>query len=80
MPAAALPHRRAAAIMVDTPRGRRHRRNAFPFTDRRPPDMRGVDQDKVYFECETCGHTFQDDPNQDFQECPQCGSRDTFRT
>lgn len=42
--------------------------------------MRGVDQDKVYFECETCGHTFQDDPNMDFQECPQCGSRDTFRT
>ncbi|MFP4632601.1 MAG: zinc-ribbon domain-containing protein [Halobacteriota archaeon] len=41
--------------------------------------MRRVDQGKVFFECETCGHEFQADPNQDFQDCPQCGSRETRR-
>lgn len=41
--------------------------------------MKGVDQNKVYFECDVCQHTFQDDPFKDFQRCPQCGSEETQR-
>lgn len=40
---------------------------------------RGVDQSKVYFDCNVCRHRFQADPNQDFINCPQCGSDDTSR-
>ncbi|MFB6284705.1 MAG: hypothetical protein ABEK59_12390 [Halobacteria archaeon] len=41
--------------------------------------MRGRDQDKVYFECEVCGHRFQDQPNRDFHNCPQCGETESRR-
>lgn len=41
--------------------------------------MRNVNQNAVYFECEVCGFRFQENPNQDFIECPQCGSEDVMR-
>jgi rubrerythrin len=48
--------------------------------DSKPKSARGVNQNAVYFECEVCGHRFQDDPNKDFQMCPQCGEEeDTAR-
>lgn len=40
---------------------------------------RGVDQSKVYYDCNVCQYRFQENPNQDFIECPQCGSDDTMR-
>ncbi|MDY6775817.1 zinc-ribbon domain-containing protein [Halorutilales archaeon Cl-col2-1] len=40
--------------------------------------MRRVDQDKVYFECQVCGHRFQANPNK-LVKCPQCGSEDVER-
>jgi len=44
-----------------------------------PRGARGVNQNAVYFECDVCGHRFQDEPNKDFQTCPQCGEDDTMR-
>lgn len=44
-----------------------------------PKGARNVDQSKVFFECNKCSFGFQEDPNQDFIECPQCGSDDTMR-
>jgi len=46
---------------------------------RRGKVSRGVNQNMVYFECDVCGFEFQDDPNKDFQKCPQCDSEETFR-
>ena len=40
----------------------------------------GVDQDKVYFSCKTCGFVFQADPFFFPIVCPQCGSEDCMRT
>ena len=48
-------------------------------SDEGPKGARGVNQNAVFFRCNVCDHEFQDDPNQDFQECPQCGSDDTMR-
>ncbi|MDY6779608.1 MAG: hypothetical protein SV760_03480 [Halobacteria archaeon] len=55
------------------------RRNRGSDDDDSGRGRRGVDQNKVYFECEVCGHTFQDEPNKDFQTCPQCGSDESTR-
>ena len=45
----------------------------------KPRGARGVNQNAVFFECDVCGFRFQDDPNQDFIECPQCGCDDVRR-
>jgi rubrerythrin len=45
----------------------------------KPRGARRVNQNAVYFECDVCGYRFQEDPNQDFIECPQCGSDETRR-
>lgn len=39
-----------------------------------------VDQDKVFFRCNTCNFVFQHDPFTVPIKCPQCGSEDTERT
>jgi len=54
----------------------RPRRNDDEDEESGPRGARGVNQNAVYFECEVCGHRFQDDPNKDFQMCPQCGEED----
>jgi rubrerythrin len=56
----------------------RRRRNE-DNDEKNPRGAQSVNQNAVYFECEVCGHRFQDDPNQDFVECPQCGSDETMR-
>ncbi len=40
----------------------------------------GIDQNKVYFACRTCGFVFQEDPSHFPILCPQCGSEDCIRT
>jgi rubrerythrin len=57
------------------------RRNDDKDENRRgqPRGARNVNQNAVFFECDVCGFRFQEDPNQDFIECPQCGSDDSRR-
>lgn len=57
------------------------RRNDGNDNNRRnkPRGARNVNQNAVFFECDICGFRFQEDPNQDFIECPQCGCDDTIR-
>jgi len=45
----------------------------------KPRGARNVNQNAVFFECDVCGFRFQEDPNQDFIECPQCGCDDARR-
>jgi|GEM_PF-525859 len=55
------------------------RNNNRTDSGRKPKGARNVNQNAVFFECDICGFRFQEDPNQDFIQCPQCGSDDTRR-
>lgn len=57
----------------------RRNRNDEEDDKRGPRGARRVNQNAVYFECDICGFRFQEDPNQDFIECPQCGSDESRR-